>query len=612
MDRQASVSSQKTSPQRDPAAFTQLTSELSAQANQLAIHQHQLTRLTALTEELVRSLQGLSLSPPAPAAAQEDIPVNIPNHPPPPVSPCLAFPERFNGDSTMCKGFLLQCSLFVTQQPALYPNDASKIAFACSLLTGRALDWVTAIWRGDGSAFPSFDFFLQHFKEIFDHPAGGRDAGEQLLTLSQGRTTAAEYALAFRTLTAQTTWVEDTLKLLFRRGLNVELQAELACRDEGRKLSDFIELTIQIDNLMRSRRFPRSPSFNPSSPVSSSEPMQIGYTHLSSEERERRRVRHHLCMYCGQAGHLKSSCPVQPASATPRAVSPIFPYKTITSCIKVPVTLLIGQRTVSTEALIDSGAAGDFMSIEFAHEHHLSLTPCTSYLAVEALDGRPLGEGRISRVTDELSMQIGILHKEILKFYVISSPTHPLILGLPWLRKHDPYISWKEGEIKQWGSACHEQCIRHNIPVTVSTITLTQENSEVVHVPSQYADLLEAFSKVKATELPPHRSSDCSIELIPGSTPPKGRIFPLSQPEAEAMKKYIEEELTKGFIRPSTSPASAGFFFVKKKDGSLRQCIDYRGLNDITIKFRYPLPLVPAALEQPNISPSSIFAQHTI
>ncbi len=136
MDPQASVSSQKTLPQSDPAALTQLTSELSAQANQLAIHQHQLTHLTALTEELVRSLQGLSLSPPAPAATQDDIPVNIPNHPPPPMSPRLAFPERFNGDSTMCKGFLLQCSLFVTQQPALYPNDASKIAI-CLLATHR-------------------------------------------------------------------------------------------------------------------------------------------------------------------------------------------------------------------------------------------------------------------------------------------------------------------------------------------------------------------------------------------------------------------------------------------------------------------------------------------
>ena len=64
------------------------------------------------------------------------------------------------------------------------------------------------------------------------------------------------------------------------------------------------------------------------------------------------------------------------------------------------------------------------------------------------------------------------------------------------------------------------------------------------------------------------------------------------------MAKYIEEELEKGFIRPSTSPASADFFFVRKKDGGLRPCIDYCGLNEITVKFRYPLPLVPSALEQ--------------
>lgn len=85
---------------------------------------------------------------------------------------------------------------------------------------------------------------------------------------------------------------------------------------------------------------------------------------------------------------------------------------------------------------------------------------------------------------------------------------------------------------------------------------------------------------------------------MPGTSPPKGRIFPLSQHESEAMKKYIEEELAKGIIRPSTSPASARFFFVKKKDAGLWPFIDYWGLNEITIKFRYPLPLVPAALEQ--------------
>ncbi len=124
------------------------------------------------------------------------------------------------------------------------------------------------------------------------------------------------------------------------------------------------------------------------------------------------------------------------------------------------------------------------------------------------------------------------------------------------------------------------------------------QSMEGLHLPSEYFDLIEAFSKKRASQLPNHRPVDCAIDLLPGAIPPKGRISPLSQPESEAMKLYIEEELAKGFIRPSTSPASAGFFFVKKRDGGLRPCIDYRGLNDTTIKFRYPLPLVPAALEQ--------------
>ncbi len=109
------------------------------------------------------------------------------------------------------------------------------------------------MWRADGSTCPSFQVFLQSFEEVFDHPAGGRSAGEQLLMLNQGRGAAAEYALSFCTLTAQTDWTEDALKLLFRKGLSLELQSELACRDEGRTLNEFIELSIQIDNLIRSR-----------------------------------------------------------------------------------------------------------------------------------------------------------------------------------------------------------------------------------------------------------------------------------------------------------------------------------------------------------------------
>ncbi|XP_065821877.1 uncharacterized protein lrfn4b [Labrus bergylta] len=116
-------------------------------------------------------------------------------------------------------------------------------------------------------------------------------------------------------------------------------------------------------------------------------------------------------------------------------------------------------------------------------------------------------------------------------------------------------------------------------------------------VPSHYQDLKEVFNKTRATSLPPHRAYDCAIDLLPGTSPPRGRLYSLSPPEREAMELYIKSSLAAGIIRPSSSPAGAGFFFVDKKDKTLRPCIDYRGLNDITIKNRYPLPLISTAFE---------------
>ncbi len=573
------VSQQKTSPNSDPAALMQLTTELTAQASQLASHQHQLQRLTTLTEELVTTLQGLHITQPQAAANPPPVPANPPTMQTPSVSPRLAFPERFDGDSTKCKGFLLQCSLFVNQQPSLYPTESSRIAFVCTLLTGKALDWATAVWRTDGSAFPTFDSFLHHFREVFEHPAEGRGAGEQLLAFSQGRKTAADYALSFRTLAAQTTWVEDTLKLLFRRGLNAELQSELACRDEGRTLSQFIELTIHIDNLIRARRTVRSAPRSPPRSQNAGEPMQLGFTPLTPQERERR-MQNQLCLYCGQAGHMRNTCPVRPSSDR-RSVSDITRSISSASSIKLPVELISQNQEIQTTALLDSGAAGNFIDSEFVSQHHLKLTPCTSSLA---LDGRPLGKGKILRLTEPVKLHIGTLHSEEIQFYVIQSPTHPLILGLPWLRTHDPQISWREGQITEWGPACQERCLSK---ITRKLNTTTTSTVDTLNLPREYADLIEVFSKKKASQFPAHRSVDCAIDLLPGTTPPKGRIFPLSQPESESMKTYIQEELAKGFIRPSTSPASAGFFFVKKKDGGPKTHAFWISSWINTVKVRY-------------------------
>lgn len=128
---------------------------------------------------------------------------------------------------------------------------------------------------------------------------------------------------------------------------------------------------------------------------------------------------------------------------------------------------------------------------------------------------------------------------------------------------------------------------------SVSSFPVLQEEPiDLSRVPEVYHDLRAVFSHSRAASLPPHRPYDCAINLLPGTSPPKGRLFSLSGPERAAMEKYLSESLAAGVIRPSSSPAGKGFFV--KKDGSLCPCIDYRGLNDITIKNRYPLPLSSA------------------
>lgn len=103
-------------------------------------------------------------------------------------------------------------------------------------------------------------------------------------------------------------------------------------------------------------------------------------------------------------------------------------------------------------------------------------------------------------------------------------------------------------------------------------------------MPSKYRHLLKAFSKTKADRLPPHRPYDHTIELEDGKQPPFGPIYPLAAQELKSLREWLDANLRKGFIRPSKSPAGAPILFVKKKDGSLRLCMDYRGLNRITIK----------------------------
>ena len=200
-----------------------------------------------------------------------------------------------------------------------------------------------------------------------------------------------------------------------------------------------------------------------------------------------------------------------------------------------------------------------------------------------------VGKGRVTVATAPLRLQSDI-HREKITLYLIDSPGFPVVLGLPWLNRHNACIDWATGTIREWGPTCHATCL---LPSPARPLVEPVEALELAQVPVEYLDLKEVFSRVRESTLPPHRLYDCSIELLSGTSPSHVR----SLPEREAMDKCIKEALALYFIQPSTSPAGAGFFFVGKKDGGLRPSIDYRSLNKITIRNRYPLPLMSTAFD---------------
>jgi hypothetical protein len=100
------------------------------------------------------------------------------------------------------------------------------------------------------------------------------------------------------------------------------------------------------------------------------------------------------------------------------------------------------------------------------------------------------------------------------------------------------------------------------------------------------------------TELPPEREVEFAIDLVPGMSPISIAPYRMSALELGELKKQLEELLEKQFIRPSVSPWGAPVLLVKKKDGSMRLCVDYRQLNKVTIKNRYPLQRIDDLMDQ--------------
>jgi hypothetical protein len=196
------------------------------------------------------------------------------------------------------------------------------------------------------------------------------------------------------------------------------------------------------------------------------------------------------------------------------------------------------------------------------------------------------------------------------------------------LEKHNPTIDWKQKILQFQSSFCKENCHHSSIPrktpekePTITDLDLNATSSisaEIASkgkekedpslhpnyprnlIPEHYLEYEDVFSKKTSDRLPKFRGGhlDHYIPIESGKQPPFLPLRNQSPLELKTVKEYIDENLEKGWIRPSTSSAGAPILFVKKKDGSLRLCVDYRGLNKITLKDRTPLPLISESLDR--------------
>lgn len=278
-------------------------------------------------------------------------------------------------------------------------------------------------------------------------------------------------------------------------------------------------------------------------------------------------------------------------------------------------------------ALLDMGAENNFIDQTWAKTH----LPDTqiSIRRVHALDGHHItsyGERKLSVLATD-SHDITREGKHF--FETVDIKGYDLVLGFPWLHDEDPDINWHE---RTWryrnpskplspnrllspkrflkkakkNNLVFVAVLREISPLSVeelpsgTTLAAGIQGSSSDENPLH--PLVDEFSDVFAEDgsnqiLNPSDHSH-AIDIVPGKVPPYKPIYNLSEEQLRVLKDYLDEAQRKGWIRPSQSEAGAPIFFVPKKDGGLRLCVDYRGLNAITAKNRYPLPLISETLDR--------------
>lgn len=271
-----------------------------------------------------------------------------------------------------------------------------------------------------------------------------------------------------------------------------------------------------------------------------------------------------------------------------------------------------GKRAIN---LIDCGASGNFVNLEFVRRHGIPMATRHRRRTITLADGSQ----QSSRLfVKDAQLQLGA-HRERMDFTVMNLKNHDfdVVLGMPWLTRANPRIDWAQ-RVMTIASTTKSQpillqlmkhkelkhAIRNHLLDVVMVLryqngagsVITDGAGEAEKIATETQRVLSEYPDVFPPDLPkrvpPDREVDHRIELVPGSTPPCRPTYRMSPAELDELKRQLDDLISKGLIRPSKSAYGAPVLLTKKKDGCWRFCVDYRALNAITIKNKYPLPRI--------------------
>ena len=265
-------------------------------------------------------------------------------------------------------------------------------------------------------------------------------------------------------------------------------------------------------------------------------------------------------------------------------------------------------------ALVDPGTTHSFISVPFTKRHQIESQPIDVRMVVSVPNGDTMISERIVS-----GSRLVIQNKDFpTDLIVLGIHDFDIVLGMEWLSKHRATLDCYKKEVRlvrpEEPGVIFRGIRREIAPSLINAMTASkmlrkgcegylefvvdrrQEGTRLEDIP-----IVKEFPDVFPDDisgLPPNREVEFTIDLIPSTEPISIPPYRMAPGELRELKAQLEELLSEGFIRPSISPWGALVLFVKKKDGSLLLCIDYRQLNIVTIHNQYPLPRIDELLDE--------------